>query len=90
MSNPQAHPGRKAKAASRAKTVGEKSAVRNAGREAGTVEITPHAGLTAAERHQRIAEAAYYRALQRGFHGGADLEDWLEAEAEIDKLIFHG
>lgn len=90
MSNPQAHPGRKAEAASPAKTVVEKSAVRYAGGPAGTAGITPHAGLTTAERHQRIAEAAYYRALQRGFHGGADLEDWLEAEAEIDKLIFHG
>ncbi len=48
------------------------------------------AGVTAEERRQKIAEAAYYRALQRGFHGGSDIEDWLEAEAEIDKLIFHG
>ena len=43
--------------------------------------------ITAKERHRRIAEAAYYRALQRGFHGGSDLEDWFESEAEIDRLI---
>jgi len=42
---------------------------------------------TAEERHQMIAEAAYYRALRRGFHGGSDLEDWLDSEAEIDQLI---
>jgi hypothetical protein len=40
------------------------------------------------ERHRLIAEAAYYRASQRGFHGGAEVEDWLAAEAEIDgKLL---
>jgi len=38
------------------------------------------------ERLRLIAEAAYYRAERRGFQGGeeASLEDWLEAEAEID------
>jgi hypothetical protein len=36
-----------------------------------------------------IAEAAYYRAQQRGFGGGADavLDDWLEAEAEVDRAL---
>ncbi|PWU19236.1 MAG: hypothetical protein C5B48_13820 [Candidatus Rokuibacteriota bacterium] len=35
------------------------------------------------ERHQMIAEAAYYRAQQRGFSGGDPVQDWLEAEAEV-------
>jgi hypothetical protein len=30
-----------------------------------------------------IAEAAYYRAQQRGFRGGDPLQDWIEAEAEV-------
>jgi len=30
-----------------------------------------------------VAEAAYYRAGQRGFAEGDDLGDWLEAEKEI-------
>ena len=30
-----------------------------------------------------VAEAAYYRANQRGFSVGNDLGDWLEAEKEI-------
>jgi Protein of unknown function (DUF2934) len=34
-------------------------------------------------KHERIAELAYYRALQRGFEPGHELEDWLAAEAEI-------
>lgn len=40
-------------------------------------------------RHQMIACAAYCRAEQRGFAGGAEsqLHDWLEAEAEIDRML---
>ncbi len=40
-------------------------------------------------RHHMIACAAYCRAEQRGFAGGAEsqLRDWLEAEAEIDRIL---
>lgn len=31
----------------------------------------------------RIAEAAYYRALERGFAPGSELEDWLAAEIQV-------
>jgi hypothetical protein len=34
-----------------------------------------------------IAEAAYYRAQRRGFAPGAELQDWLAAEAEIDHAL---
>jgi len=37
-----------------------------------------------ADRLKRIAEAAYKRAQQRNFAPGHDLEDWLEAEKEVD------
>jgi ABC-type transporter Mla subunit MlaD len=33
-----------------------------------------------------IAEAAYFRAEHRGFQGGDPLDDWLQAEAEIDRM----
>jgi chromosome segregation ATPase len=36
------------------------------------------------QREHMIAEAAYFRAERRGFQGGDPLEDWLQAEAEID------
>jgi DUF2934 family protein len=36
-------------------------------------------------RRQRIATAAYYRAERRSFAGNRELEDWLEAEKEIDE-----
>jgi hypothetical protein len=36
------------------------------------------------ERWNMIAENAYYRAEQRGFLPGYELEDWLAAEHEIE------
>ena len=39
-----------------------------------------------AEGHrERIAVAAYYRAEKRGFKSGGEAQDWLEAEATIDR-----
>lgn len=37
-------------------------------------------------RHEMIAEAAYFRAEHTGFSGDS-LENWLEAEAEIDRML---
>jgi hypothetical protein len=45
--------------------------------------LVPHR-LTAAERHQRICDLAYRRAEQRGFAPGSEIDDWLEAEREVD------
>lgn len=39
------------------------------------------------ERFRMIAEAAYFRAAQRGFKAGSDLDDWIAAEAEIDRML---
>lgn len=39
------------------------------------------------ERARLIAEAAYFRAQARGFAPGHELEDWLQAEAEIDRML---
>jgi len=39
------------------------------------------------DRYERIAEAAYLRAEQRGFEPGHEVEDWLAAEKEIDALL---
>ena len=36
-------------------------------------------------RHRKIAEAAYYKSEHRGFSPGREIEDWLEAEREIDE-----
>ena len=39
------------------------------------------------ERIRLIAEAAYYRAEARGFTPGGEVEDWLQAETEVNKSI---
>jgi len=40
-----------------------------------------------AERQQLIAERAYFRAEKRGFAPGGELQDWFEAEAEIEQVF---
>jgi len=39
------------------------------------------------EIRQLIAEAAYYRAKQRGFQPGHELEDWVQAESEVMRRV---
>ena len=37
------------------------------------------------DRKESIAIAAYYKAEKRGFKSGGETQDWLEAEAAIDR-----
>jgi hypothetical protein len=37
------------------------------------------------QRRHMVAEAAYYRALRRGFAAGGEVDDWLTAEREINQ-----
>ena len=39
------------------------------------------------ERRDMIARAAYYRAERRNFAPGHELEDWVAAEAEVDREL---
>ncbi|MFI3185015.1 MAG: DUF2934 domain-containing protein [Methylococcaceae bacterium] len=39
--------------------------------------------------HKLVAERAYCKAEKRGFTVGHELEDWLEAEAEIKNQYFY-
>ena len=41
------------------------------------------------QRAALIAEAAFYRAEKRGFAPGHEVEDWLEAESEVDARLMH-
>ena len=45
------------------------------------------ADLSADEVRKLISEAAYYRAKQRGFAPGHEMEDWIQAEAEVMRRI---
>lgn len=38
-------------------------------------------------REQMIAEAAYFRAEQRGFEPGNEMSDWLEAESDVERVL---
>jgi len=53
------------------------------------VTSSPRTQITAEERHRQIPKRPI-TVLCAEFPCGADLEDWLESEAEIDKLIWHG
>ena len=46
--------------------------------------------LTPEERSQMIAEAAYYRAEQRGFYPEGHDQDWFEAEMIVDSMLSRG
>ncbi len=48
------------------------------------------AGVPPEQRRNYIEMAAYYIAERRGFAPGNPLEDWVQAEAEIDRLLAEG
>lgn len=49
------------------------------------------AGAISPEQRRCYVEvAAYYIAERRGFNGGSELDDWVQAEAEIDRLLKEG
>lgn len=39
------------------------------------------------ERRKMIERAAYFRAEKRNFTPGRELEDWIAAEAEVDREL---
>lgn len=43
--------------------------------------------VTQEQRQFMICEAAYYIAEHRGFEPGHDVDDWLEAEEQIDAVL---
>ena len=54
--------------------------------KAGKVEPftgSARAETSAEELNKLIAESAYFRAQERGFAPGYELQDWIEAEAEV-------
>jgi hypothetical protein len=51
-----------------------------------TSTIVKEVPVSPEQRYQMISEAAYFRAEKRGFVSG-DVADWLEAEAEIHRLL---
>ena len=52
-----------------------------------TLKAPKSCPVTPEERWRMIAEAAYYRAENRGFVGGDMADDWMQAAAEIDNML---
>ncbi|MBM0103230.1 DUF2934 domain-containing protein [Steroidobacter sp. S1-65] len=46
--------------------------------------LTPDNARMSPEQHDRIAKRAYELAAQRDFRAGHELDDWLQAEREIE------
>ncbi|HEX9275414.1 MAG TPA: DUF2934 domain-containing protein [Casimicrobiaceae bacterium] len=44
-------------------------------------------GIDAETRHRMISEVAYRLYAQRGYVEGFELEDWLQAEGEVDRQL---
>jgi hypothetical protein len=55
-----------------------------------TTAAPQHISNDASAREELIAQAAYFRAERRGFQGGDPVQDWLDAEAEIDASMSRG
>lgn len=54
----------------------------------GAVQKVRHAlGLLTIDRFRLIERTAYYLAERRGFQAGHELEDWLAAEREVDRMF---
>jgi len=54
------------------------------------LEVSARAQVSPDEIKRLIAEAAYYRAKERGFKPGYELEDWVQAEAEVRQRLGAG
>jgi len=67
------------------KTAKKASTAKSTTRKSSTSKST--STIDHSRRQQMIAEAAYYNALQRGFSPGNDMDDWLIAEAQVDKAL---
>lgn len=73
-----------------AAAVKEAAAPKAAGRtkaKAASSPAKPKKAAVATPTASMIADAAYYRAQQRGFAPGRELDDWLAAEAEVVEQI---
>lgn len=65
-------------------TTAKQGATRSAATKGATASPQTEEGAEQEERHRMITEAAYLIAEQRGFQGDMALDDWLQAEAEVD------
>ena len=75
-----------------AKAAASKAGPAKAKATAGKAAAKPgkRAAVTPDQRRCYVEVAAYYMAERRGFSGGNPAEDWLLAEAEVERLLAEG
>lgn len=78
-----------AKAEAAAKASPKPTAAKPAKKPAEKV-VAAAAGIPAEQRGHYVEVAAYYIAERRSFAPGNLLDDWVQAEAEIDRLLAEG
>jgi hypothetical protein len=81
-----ARPVRKA-AGKAAKTPAKKSAPSRPAKPAPTPAKAATVRLDPVLRRALVAQCAYFRAEKRGFSPGGEAQDWLEAEAEVARIL---
>ena len=70
------------------KAVTTKAVAKKATAKATTPKGNPsRLAISPRERYEMIATMAYYRAEQRNFEPGHDVEDWLDCERTIDMML---
>lgn len=97
-STAKAKPAPKAKPATKPEPVAKAKAVPKAVPKPATKAVTAKAAgrskkpaaIPLEKRKHYIEMAAYYIAERRGFAPGNLLDDWVQAEAEIDRLLAEG
>jgi len=72
-----------AKKATAKKATAKKTAAKQTKAKPAATKMT----ISPRERYEMIATMAYYRAEQRNFEPGHDVEDWLDCESTIDRMI---
>ena len=73
-----------------AKAIPRKAAPKAAAPKAAAARAKKPKGVPPEQRRNYVEMAAYYIAERRGFAPGNPLEDWVQAEAEIDRLLAEG
>jgi len=59
-------------------------------KRAAAAEVARPSFVDPQQRAALIARAAYFRAMNRGFAPGHEVQDWLAAEAEVDAELLRG
>jgi hypothetical protein len=86
---PKAKPAVKPEPVAKAKAA-PKTAPKAAAAKPARPRVKKAAGVPPEQRRNYVEVAAYHIAERRGFAPGNPLEDWVQAEAEIDRLIAAG